>query len=178
MCLQIKTYNREIERYGADLIEEVEAHFSKDSRYVLQLIKKPIPVIEHYKRTVKLIRGIYNSLNSDLKMQLDWADHVQESFVKEHRLDSAYFKKLNKHYNVYKSTYFIEDNSKDYLTLQSSFNDLIEICSKHRRFSVMTSLIHMHINRLFDSDQRTHELVIYYFLYKELQSSKYVRASE
>jgi len=32
-----------------------------------------------------------------------------------------------------------------------------------------SDLMHMHVNRLFNKDQRTHEMVMYYFLVKEIQ---------
>ena len=170
--LQIKTYHREIDRYGADLMEEVEKHFCVDSRYVLQAITLSIPPLQLYKHTINLIKAVYISLNLDLKQQLDWSDQVQESFAKEHILGGAYFKKLNQHYTLFKDTPLLADNSGEYLDLQSSFPSVISACPEQRRLSMCTSLFHMHVNRLFDSNQRTHELIIYYFLYKELQSSK------
>lgn len=38
--------------------------------------------------------------------------------------------------------------------------------SEERRFRLISDLLHMHMNRFFNSEQRKHELIVYYLRFK------------
>ena len=171
--LMVKTYRREIERYGNDLIEDVEAHFHKDSAYVISLIQTFVSVSDKYKICAQL--AIQIQREKDLfdplvfnKMILDFSN----SFNDEHGLDASTFKKLNATYQVYKKEEFpvlTDEQQNSFDVFYDSFKAILKKCNQHKRVKLFGDLMHMHVNRLFNSDQRTHEMVMYYYLLKDLQ---------
>jgi lantibiotic biosynthesis protein len=50
-----------------------------------------------------------------------------------------------------------------------SFIKTLQQCATENALKLLTDLMHMHVNRLFSKDQRTHEMVMYYFLLKDIQ---------
>jgi len=56
------------------------------------------------------------------------------------------------------------------LRTEKSFHEVLETCSGAEKDKVLADLFHMHTNRLFNDDQRMHELIIYYYLTKRLKT--------
>lgn len=170
--LQLKTYKREIERYGEDLIENVEAHFHIDSNFVLAVLETQADAFCKYNWCAQLADKMQNEAVFDATELRKIVSLISDNFNQEHQLNAADFKKLNQQYQKYRNASISEMNA-----LQASlFNELAKsfaVILKRRegaaRMKLFGDLMHMHINRLFNKDQRTNEMVIYYFLIKELQ---------
>jgi thiopeptide-type bacteriocin biosynthesis protein len=170
--LQVKTYRREIERYGNDLIDTVEYHFEKDSEYVLDLLNQSLPDQVKYRFCSQLITDVAQEVFQQEENFHDILKKVRDSFNNEHSMNTEDFKKANRYYSKY-----LIDNHNDlhYETsgssseFKGSFKDILLKCELTRSYSLFTDLFHMHINRLFNSNQRTHEMLIYNFLLKDLQ---------
>lgn len=171
--LQVKTYKRELERYGANLIANVEDHFALDSKVVLSFLQAQTDAFNKYKWCSKLIdsfrvAGIFGFEDLIRMIRL-----VSDSFNEEHQIDAAGFKKLNQHYQQYKNTPDFEFTSQDeIMAFQQSFIELLKLTDGNKRVKLFTDLVHMHVNRLFNKDQRANEMVMYYFLLKDLQRKK------
>ncbi len=173
--IAIKTYFREVERYGADLIDVVEVHFAIDSTYVLNLLQDIKSSIEKYMLCIEAIKqvelaGIFGAIEFEQLIS-----KLYHSYNEEHGFTSAEFKILNERYQQYVNTPILKLS----IPLQDAFNYFTDslisaICyseQKHRG-RLFSDLMHMHINRLFDSNQRLHEGVIYYFTYKNKLKEK------
>lgn len=171
--VQIKTYSREIERYGADLIVQVEQHFAVDSDYVLSLLNMQTDAFSKYKSCWLLINELQNAGIFDFPALLLLIKSVSDLFNKEHHLDASDFKKLNQQYQDYRLTpAFNLDDQTDFDAFAKSFIYILQQTNGSRRAKLFTDLMHMHINRLFNKDQRSHEMVMYYFLLKDMQRKK------
>jgi len=170
--LQLRTYRRETQRYGNDLIEEVEKHFSSDSEFVLSLFETQPDATSKYKFCSDLVGRIQEEALFDDKVFADVIKMMSDSFNEEHHLEAADFKKINAQYQIYRKSEYSELTSNQLNAFDSfakSFVHILKICRPDRKVQLFSDLLHMHVNRLFNKDQRTHEMVVYYFLLKDVQ---------
>lgn len=174
--LELKTYQRETERYGMDLIEDIENHFHQDSMFVLNVLREEIAVLDKYRLSMKMMKEIMSRMGLSLNEQLLWTQGNQQAFCKEHRWSHQEFKKLNQQYSQFKN----EANGFDlaiaaqdlYTAVINSLESILLKADQNRKYSLLNDLFHMQINRLFPAYQRMHEGIIYCFLLKELQKTK------
>ncbi|MFC4212309.1 thiopeptide-type bacteriocin biosynthesis protein [Pedobacter lithocola] len=170
--LQLRTYKRETHRYGSDLIENVESHFSVDSKFVLSLLETPFSANAKYKIVADLIEQLQNSGLFEDKVFANVIATMSHSFNNEHNLEPTDFKKINAQYQIYRKAdvEILNDNQNvAFINFQQSFIQILTECEGARRVQMFSDLLHMHVNRLFNKDQRTHEMIIYYFLLKDVQ---------
>lgn len=183
--LTLDTYVREIERYSGDLMEESESIFFSDSLAVLEL-NKILSEVEDAKkyRLLLAMRGIdifmsdfdLNTQEKHIIMKL-----TSENFFQEFGGSPFLKSSLNDKYRALQSEIFSHmDSLKDE---DNGFTDAIEIFnnrSLHNQKSIevissrfegmilqgklsrlLSSYIHMFMNRLFISNQRKYELLVY-----------------
>ncbi|RZL16848.1 MAG: hypothetical protein EOO89_10895, partial [Pedobacter sp.] len=173
--LQIKTYRREMERYSHKLILAVETHFRADSDLIVGFLKSYPEDMYKYRFSINIALEVGNKGFTSSEL-LALIRHVSDSFVKEHQLDSKDFKKLNSHYQEFTRTMdpdadeplkvSIDEMAKSFINLLKATENI------DQKNAMYADLLHMHVNRLFSDHQRTHEMVIYYFLLKQLQRAK------
>ncbi|MCZ4245233.1 lantibiotic dehydratase [Pedobacter punctiformis] len=169
--VQIKTYKRETARYGNDLIEKAEEHFYRDSQFVLSIIESQFSNFNKYSLCAALAHQIQKAELFDIAF-LEVIKIMSNSFNEEHHLEPADFKKLNNQYQLYRKENVPDLNEvqiSNFKLFVASFIDILQVCPAERRIRLFSDLMHMHVNRLFIKDQRSHEMVMYYFLLKELQ---------
>lgn len=175
--IQIDTYSREIERYGSNTIEESETFFHNDSMGILSIIAGT-----EYKTSwllsLLIIDTILNEFNISLKDKLGLFKHLKESYYKEFGINSNANRSISKGYEGDKKeiAQFIATRKDDPLIkfykdaagkLASSIYEKKELGLFTLNTSAyLASIIHMHLNRLFTSNQRKHELILYDYLYK------------
>ncbi|MGN8057955.1 thiopeptide-type bacteriocin biosynthesis protein [Pedobacter sp. 22163] len=177
--VQIKTYKRELERYGSNMIEDVEQHFAVDSEFVLSLLQTQTDDFNKYKLCSLLISNIIGSNIID-KLAINKTVRIMsDSFNEEHRLDAADFKQLNSHYQEFRKTEWTAlttAQEQAFNKFSDSFIKILKQCAPENALKLLTDLMHMHVNRLFSKDQRTHEMVMYYFLLKDIQRQNAMKA--
>lgn len=173
------TYNREIERYGENTIEEAETLFQKNSEFTLQCL--------HYDDEEKIIisffyiDGILNNLNLSVQEKLNWIKDFNHSFKQEFNADKKLNSQLDKKYREFKAKYvefiqseeFSEERSAVISNVEDSSTTLQNIIIHHENESLrmplqdfFQSIFHMNINRLFVSNQRLFEMVIYDYMFR------------
>lgn len=169
--VQLKTYYRETVRYGAQQMVKTEQHFGKDSGYALEVIAHHMDDFSIYANCIGLMKGALGLLFLEKKAVLTFIKGIQRSFEKEHELTSDDFKMVNREWLNFKVLVQSNDLAMALRLqeLQHSFLDTLRATAAEQRPSLFCSLFHMHINRLFSEQQRAHELIIYSFLYKQLQ---------
>ncbi|MGM9474828.1 thiopeptide-type bacteriocin biosynthesis protein [Pedobacter sp. GSP4] len=178
--VQIKTYKRELERYGAELIENIELHFGNDSEFVLSLFETAPDHFSKYKIAGMLVTELIGSQLMDKQVVQKMIGAISDAFNREHLLEAADFKQLNNHYQQFRKTEFnalTEEQQHKFKEFSASFIHNLKLCQPDKRAKLFSDLMHMHVNRLFNKDQRTHEMVIYYFLLKDIQRQNAMAAS-
>lgn len=191
--VHVDTYERELERYGYYNIENTEDYFHLDSTMILELldlieggegeqlrwlfgIKAIDSLLDVFNYSdvdklklleqLKLLFGAEFNMSRPLKKQLD------SKFRKENNKILSFLNPKNGLGNDRKQLYeIIERKEKrtkgiaDNILLLKNKNKL-EI----QLDDLMSSYIHMLMNRLFRSDNRLHEMVIYDFLFRIYKS--------
>lgn len=188
--IQMDTYNREIERYDASFINDSETLFYYDSECTLKLIKQFSELRnENYRWQIALV--MIDSLLSDFlyttEHKFNLLNDLSLSFKKEFGFNEFNSKQFNYKYrenkSIIESILGRKENSTisnliDILDEKSSANKVVvtAILDKINTSSkslddLLSSYIHMMLNRLFRSRNRTHELILYDFMKRYYESS-------
>jgi len=170
--LLLKTYKREVHRYGWATMEAVESHFSADSNYIVSLLESAPSDHDKYKLCLELLNDIYEREALTEKEFKYITGKVSNSFDVEHNLAAPDFRELNRLYkeiSLHHTPELLAETQQLKQDFLNSFISTLALFPEMEKRSILSSLIHMHVNRLFSSDQRTHEMIIYYMLIKEMQ---------
>jgi thiopeptide-type bacteriocin biosynthesis protein len=166
--VRIRNYRKETERYGIAGMEAVEAHFHEDSTYVLRVLDMQLNDMEKYRLCLDLLTQVRASGVFDGHSFLKLINHFSNAFIKEHQFGTTEYKTLNEQYRLFRESPFL-----DSLTFHTDLNRMavsmiqtLQRCPEFHRAKLLADLVHMHVNRLFSSNQRLHESVIYYFAVK------------
>lgn len=180
--LTVDTYNRELERYGIGpgLMEAAESLFWIDSELVCGLIESTLPedrwmaavlVIEWYLRAFRVPEG----------ERLDFVRGASESYLREYRLTEAEKQRpLGEFFRKHRPSGIVPASMQNREAVEAAldragthFERLWPLYEKQPRTSIMIllqSYIHMAMNRLFYADQRAHEMAVYAYLARALES--------
>ncbi len=180
---QSDIYRRELERYGSEIIEEVEELFYASSKLITNYIKhssfKSFPFSYHSLAFVsvnylleaflpvlndqitflnQMVNTFYAEFSGEgksLKLDLDLKYRQLNNEIRNLLLDPLYFAKL-------KLT-----GLQEFFRLKTVFLlNTIKVFSEKRKLQLLADLIHMHLNRVFVEQPRNQELIVYYCLYK------------
>lgn len=162
----IRSYNRELERYGVAGIENVETHFWLDSRRVMGFIKEHTSDLDKYCHCIRVFELVRTMNLIDATRYDKWTKHIHKILEEEHHLQVPQFKELGRYFQDRKHKIItllnlVIDKEREFAY---SMGAIIEACPKRRRAPMLSDLMHMHINRLFTDHQRTHEMIVYHIL--------------
>lgn len=190
--IQADTYQREIERYGNETMEFSESIFFHDSKAiasVLSLIEGDAGEKYRWMFGLRGVDMLLDDFGYDIQTKAKLMADIKEGFFQEfggsdklkHQLNDKYRSEresIEKILDAQQDTEEIEP-AIDYFKERSEALKLINVeMNNLRAFNnqiyshdrLLQSYIHMTMNRLFVTDNRKHELVIYYFLDKYYQS--------
>lgn len=182
----IDTYKREIERYGESTIEEVETLFCINSWFSLQCLQYD----DEEKIIVSLfyIDEIFNNLNLSIQEKLTWTKNFNDDFKREFNADKKLNSQLDRKYRKFKPKFlnfiqseeFLEERNMIISNIETGNSTLHGIVRYHENQSLeialqnlFQSIFHMNINRLFVSNQRLFEMVVYDYLVKYYRAESF-----
>ncbi|MEZ2442765.1 thiopeptide-type bacteriocin biosynthesis protein [Chitinophaga sp. RCC_12] len=177
--IQIRTYEREMERYGPDFIEEIECHFFNDSTYVFTLFQCSLTDDQKYGLCLDLMRDIQSAGVLEAEPYLALVKSVYESFRNEFNVNAETTKKIAVRYDTLLEhpAVPLSPGTAHYLQqFKESFIDALFQRPVPERRRLLIDLLHMHVNRLFSENQRAHEMVIYYLLIRDWYHGIHVRS--
>ncbi|WP_353723144.1 thiopeptide-type bacteriocin biosynthesis protein [Dyadobacter sp. 676] len=186
--VQLDTYKRELERYGRHAFEEVESIFFADSCAVSGLLGMLSgDEGEHYRWLIGL-RGtdmLLDDMGFTPEHKKRLVGRLQEQFFREFGGDTNLNVQLNTKYRLHREEIarFLDPRQDASNRIEGAIR-LFEgrsarvIASMAVLFPLAEtdvgnfagSLVHMFLNRLFVSQQREHELVVYHYLKKYYES--------
>jgi thiopeptide-type bacteriocin biosynthesis protein len=174
--IQIRTYIREVERYGSKRINLVEEFFCTDSRTILYLLEKKYSIVQLYAITLTFMQRLLESCFKEIDAQILFVTNMADSFKKELSMNQDSFKKLNQSFQKYKEALgvkIVPGLGKLHGRYEIEFVEIMDQCHNNTdKISMTADLLHMHINRLFISDQRIHEAIMYHYLLKVLKARR------
>lgn len=181
ISLSLETYSREIERYDSQCIEQIESLFYFDSLSILPLFmyidEERITEDERWKYGLLSIDKTLSDFCFDTNQKKDFASEMNHMFAKEHNKN----KTLNKELNL---AYLEKERSiTEVMNTTNIFSDLLSLRSEQSHSiireiqkldseqkitqpltHIIASYIHMNCNRLFQTEQRKQEYILYDFL--------------
>lgn len=183
----VDTYKRENERYDHRYIDTIETLFYHDSVCISKYLKT-----SNSESSIGIfaLLGI-ESILSDFQLSLDEKHAIlksmYEAFFNEFHGNSELKRSLDHEYRkVKKEIFYILDKKTEVFNLieiiesrsKSNKKLIFELWSKgfpkggidEYHTSIIVSIVHMFMNRLFESQNRKSELVIYYQLYQYFKS--------
>ncbi|SDH45569.1 thiopeptide-type bacteriocin biosynthesis domain-containing protein [Pedobacter terrae] len=191
--INVDIYERENSRYDERLIDQAESLFFNDSVFAIKsiMIFSDYPdEISIYLRVIKSIDVLMSDFKLDIQEKYELLKILQKSFFEEFGGHKILQKQLNEKFRKYKDAIvdtlsdeanheFQNDLYSEILNERSLSNirPISEILEKISimqgdlsLFKLLPSYIHMSINRIFESNQRKHELIIYHLLERHYRS--------
>ncbi len=183
--LQIDSYDREVERYGQNTIELSEELFFNESVEIVNYLSKhrkeeidnnlisksifSLILIEFYLSNFRL---------SDIQ-KLNFMERLRNSFYKEFDIDKDNKKQIESVYLTHKETIYRELldplNTINSISLKRDVEQILKVTNQdsiteNKLIYLISSYIHMSLNRLYYSNNRIHELVCYDVMWKFYKS--------
>ena len=188
--IQCDTYQREMERYGVNTISLVEDLFFIDSDFIIKLLpllNEENPEQHRWKLSLAMIDSFLSAFSLELVQRKDLLNTMADSFKKEfgfthHNVTKQLNDKYRAHRKEIENTLLWEDETNEIIdVINNRKNAICPIAEKLISFdksevhknslnSLLTSLIHMTMNRWFRTKNRLHEMVIYEFLSRNYTS--------
>ncbi|WP_158538545.1 lantibiotic dehydratase [Chitinophaga skermanii] len=189
-AIQCDTYVRELERYGSATMEMSETLFYADSAAVLGIISLLDGAEGEMYRWKLAMRGVdmlLDDFNFSLQEKKELLAHLRTGFVEEFGGMKLLHKQLNDKYRSQQKEIYSfmnreadeENEIEEVIALYEERSVITRplamqiqkiVCEQlqHERahWDIISSYIHMFLNRIFVAKQRKHELVLYHFLEK------------
>jgi thiopeptide-type bacteriocin biosynthesis protein len=173
--LKIKIYERESNRYGYDRINLVETFFHLSSIYAIKAISNFRTDKDLYNKSLLYITELLNISYNTLNERSHFINIIASSFEQEFQLNTSDFKKVNQSFKSLDNTIFNRTSiASSSVTRREKFVfvKIINNTDGEVKTRLIGDLVHMHINRLFQHDQRYHEMIIYQYLQKLVNFEK------
>lgn len=175
--VQYDTYIRELERYGAELIEETESLFCMDSDWVLNAIKISDYQGEgdRWKFALSIMDGYLDEFGFSTKSKQIFSSLRRDAYRKEFGFDKAEdIRQIDKKYREMRILINnLLDNTKQRqkeLVLRELANKIGHSISSVDLTDYLASVLHMSMNRLFIENNRFNEMMIFDFLSRYYES--------
>jgi lantibiotic biosynthesis protein len=194
--IQTDTYKRELERYGANTIHFAEELFYQDSVCKLQFLENTEGDEREDIRWIWGIRqteALLNELQFTLEEKILFFAHLKENFAKEFGIDKNTKTSMNKIYNearsdinkiVFPKNMDVVEGYGSLIIVGEQFSKNIQpVCAQILHYkqsgqlevswqNLMSSFIHMSLNRLFPASQRKNEMILYDIMHRHYTSLK------
>ncbi|MGN8072134.1 lantibiotic dehydratase [Mucilaginibacter sp. SG564] len=183
--LQTDTYAREIERYGADIIELIEDFFCDSSKLIIHFIKARMPFYSHHSLAIINMDELLALFMPSIVDQISFLELVSDSFYQEFSGTKALKVDLDLKYRELKNeiqsrlhdpycfkTLKLDKHHHDFLQQANLLAKKAARFGAERKIALLADMIHMHFNRLFTEDEREQEYIVYHCMLKYKLSVK------
>lgn len=185
--VQLDTYNRELERYGADTIDIAEDFFYYNSRCVAELTKLFSSDQNDELRFIVGIYGVhclYEAFGIDMQKRMHLVETSKRMFAFEFGVHNNKdlreqikrdYREVNPKIDQLINNFpngipVLAEVKNAYDKQHEALLKLVDMLKKNKFsknvYSLMPSFIHMFVNRFFYNSQRMNEMFIYQFLSK------------
>ena len=173
------TYRREIERYGTTSMKLSEALFFADSIAVLDTLNHTqgdITRSERWLTGIATVDGLLTIFGYDCLRKHRLTKRAKDKFYQEFGVNKLFKHQIDVKYRGYRDR--IAQSLQTENDQQKALDGIVQnilLLQRQAKLEVtldalVSSYIHMHINRLVSTEQRLHELMIYDFLTRHYES--------
>lgn len=166
--IQLDTYQRELERYGVNDMENCETFFFEDSRMIIEAAKANPSDPELICHSILWLMGLLFSFDMSEEKISDYLKVMEERYRWEFGLSTSQIKVINDEYRRL-SPKFMENMIKKYEQRRIDDKHLWITAPDSSQY-LLSSLIHMHMNRMFSMNQRLYEYIVYHMAAKGFDS--------
>ncbi|WP_378180753.1 thiopeptide-type bacteriocin biosynthesis protein [Aquimarina sp. SS2-1] len=183
--IQLDTYQREIERYGIKTMDQAEQLFFLDSKMIvdfLDMIDGDEGEELRWLFGARAIDQLLRDFGYDEDEKLSLMDRLKTGFGAEFGMNKGLKKQMDKkfrdeHDKIKRFLNYEKEMEPEYVPVLEVLNEksnhskalikeIVSIVTKAELDDMMSSYIHMLMNRLFRSKNRLHEMVIYDLLFR------------
>lgn len=179
----IDTYKRELERYGENTIEYAEELFFRSSELILNFLDYDDE--ENLMFALFYIDCILSELELSNEEKINWIKNFDHAFKTEFNADKNLNNQLKKKYHNFQPKYFEFIKSNEFKDIRNlitnNISDIHIVIEKILELEkkecldvgikdFFQSIFHMHMNRLFVSNQRLFEMIVYDYLLRLYES--------
>ncbi|MEZ0609798.1 lantibiotic dehydratase [Fibrella sp. WM1] len=179
--VQVDTYEREVERYGAATVALSEQLFSADSLATLTYLTDEADATDRWLFALQSCNTLLDDFAVDLATRTSLLQTLQAQFLAEHQADQALRKQLNDRFRAQQrlieqrltepNVPSLTDRTVALGTLSAQIRAACEANPDGPSLlSLLSSYLHMTLNRLFTSAHRQQEMVVYHFLARYYES--------
>lgn len=182
------TYERELERYGPHNMENCESIFCLESDVILELlvlIKQEGEALR-WKFALLIISIFLKTFGFENEQKINLLEQLRNDFLQEfkHHPNAKYIMDQKFRSEIKEINHFMENmdsiNPRAQILLRKYEVEMYffaKLCQNNIDFqikpnAIISSLIHMLLNRIFYTHQREQEMVIYHFITKYLYSQQ------
>jgi thiopeptide-type bacteriocin biosynthesis protein len=176
--VQLDSYQRELQRYGSRSIEAVEKLFCLNSVSTLQWLSNESGDEREEERWIwglQWVDYLLDHFGLDLAQKTNLLERIKTSFAKEFHTGKLLKDQLDTRYRIHRKMLeakmgegfvFISHDAEVAKSAAFILNLNRQRLLEPELDNLLSSLIHMQLNRLFTSKPRQHEMVCYDFLYR------------
>lgn len=176
----IDTYQREIERYGANYIEISESIFHAGSECIATILKNLKDNSElRWQVAFLIVDSLFTSLGFNVKQKKEFIERTNDSFLREFNFNIHNSKCLNDAYRIKRKAVADLVGGLDKDDMYSLMRKRVNTYAKEVAGIIgeilidklsISSYLHMEMNRLFASNNRLNEMVVYNYLIRYYKS--------
>lgn len=176
----VDTYKREIERYGAKYIDLSERIFHAGSECVATIIKNLKGNSElRWQASFMLIDSLLTRLGLSLEQKKEFIERMNDSFLREFKFNIHNSRSLNDAYRKKRKVVADLAAGLDKDDMCSLMRNCVNIYANEVAGIIgdilvgklsISSYLHMEMNRLFASNNRLNEMVVYNYLTRYYKS--------
>ena len=187
--IQMDTYQREIERYGADVMETTETFFCNESLTIMILLNKTWGDEREsirWQLGLKMIDNLLDNFRYSLVQKRDLLERIKINFALEFKVDKKLKMQIDQRFrdnrqiieqlldkelhDTHEFADLFREIKKIYASEKESIEEVINKKTELALSKYLSDMIHMTVNRIVSDNQRLHELAMYDFLYRYYQS--------
>jgi thiopeptide-type bacteriocin biosynthesis protein len=194
--LKFDTYNRELERYGGNLILECEDFFQVDSSCVFELMNYALEndknsrwliglyainlLLDDFQITIKERCNLFKFLSEQFAIEFNLSKNInlKKAISKRYREDSTLINEFEKNFKPNELSVIMERRSINIQPIIKKIKQKVIDNSLVTEIDLLRSFIHMFLNRLLEIRQREQELLIYTYLFKHYKSLAYLSEND
>ncbi len=180
--IQSDTYRRELERYGYEAIRPVERLFHIDSRMYMDFLHQTDGDTREELKWLWGLRNIdrfFHTAGLDIADRKILTEKLRNQFAGEFKMDQHLKSQIDRRYRLCRTRMeeFLHSDSHSphlpgyyLLQLEQLWQEIRHLAPEDTFDAILTSIVHMSVNRLISSGQRLHELLMYDFLCRHYTS--------
>ena len=178
--VQTDTYQRELERYGNDTMEASEQLFFHDSQAVVSFLSSPQRSNEEARWQFAFggVDHLLHDFRYTLPDKVRLLGFLRQAYLDEFAVTGVLRRQLDTNYRAHTvgtlkgiASGYVAENPELHRILSSrssaSSEAVAEVMDRSNDWDrLLASYVHMFLNRLFVTNLRQHELLVYYYLEK------------